>query len=168
MAQPNIKVNTGNNTQMIVYGIVGLAVLGVAYFGIIKPILNNLGITKDAQDRQADKNKEEISKQQVLSTLLYNSNKSKVTISSAKANTSATQIWDAKYGGCCFLGICTCDAEDKAVGAITSAGSLVNISYIASVFQSMYGRDLYGYLESFLQSSHWNTINDYLIKTKKF
>lgn len=164
MAQPNIKVNTGNNTQMIVYGIVGLAVLGVAYFGIIKPILNNLGITKDSNDRQADRNKEDISKQQVLSPLLYNSNKNKVTITSAKANTSATQIWDAKWGGCYGL----CHSQDKAVGAITSAGSLVNVSYIASVFQSMYGRDLYGYLDSFLESSNWNTINDYLVRTKKF
>ena len=163
MVKPKIEVNT-TNTQMIVFGIVGLAVLGVAYFGIIKPILNGLGITKDAQDRVADKNKEDISKQQVLSPLLYNANKNKVTITSAKANTSATQIWDAKWGGCYGL----CDAEDKAVGAITSAGSLVNVSYIASVFQSMYGRDLYGYLDSFIESSNWNTINDYLIKTKKF
>jgi hypothetical protein len=166
MAQPNInvKTDTGTTAQFIVYGVVAVAVLGVAYFGIIKPILNQLGITKDATDREADDDKENIQKEQVLSDLLYKQNQNKVTISSAKANTSALNIWDAKWGACYGL----CDNETQAVGAITSAGSLVNVSYIAYVFEKTYNRNLYSYLDSFLESENWVTIDAYLRNLKKF
>jgi hypothetical protein len=166
MATPNINVKTdsGTSTQFIVYGVVAVVVLGVAYFGIIKPILNNLGITKDANDREADDIKDDVTRTQVLSDLLYKANKSKATISSAKANTSALQIYNAKWGGWGGLS----DKETQAVGAITSAGSLVNVSYIAYVFQQVYGVSLESYLDSFLESENWITIDAYLKKTKQF
>jgi hypothetical protein len=166
MATPNInvKADSGTSTQFIVYGVVAVVVLGVAYFGIIKPILNNLGITKDANDREADDIKDDVTRTQVLSDLLYKANKSKATISSAKANTSALQIYNAKWGGWGGLS----DKETQAVGAITSAGSLVNVSYIAYVFQQVYGVSLESYLDSFLESENWITIDAYLKKTKQF
>jgi hypothetical protein len=164
MATPNVKVDTGESAKYIVVGVVGIAVLAVAYFGIIKPILNNLGITKDADDREADRNKEDIEKEQVLSDLLYKANRNKVTISSAKANTSALEIWNAKWGGAFGLS----DKEDQAVSAITSAGSLVNVSYIAYNFEKTYNRNLFAYLNSFLESENWITIDAYLKNLKKF
>lgn len=164
MATPNIKVETGSTTQYIVFGVVGLAVLAVAYFGIIKPILNVIGLTEDKEGREANRDKENIAKAQVLSPILYEQNKNRVSISSAKANTSASNIWNAKWGGIGGL----YDLEDRAVGAITSAGSLVNVSYIASVFQKMYNRDLFAYLDSFLEDQNWKSIDDYLKKTKTF
>jgi hypothetical protein len=164
MATPNVKVDTGDTAKYIVFGVVGLAVLAVAYFGIVKPILNNLGITKDANDRLADDNKEDIEKEQVLSDLLYKANPNKVTISSAKANSSALNIWNAKWGGSFGLS----DKEDEAVSAITGAGSLVNVSYIAYNFEKNYNRNLFSYLNSFLESENWNTIDAYLKNVKKF
>ena len=166
MATPqiNVKTDSGTSTQYIVYGVVAVAVLAVAYFGIIKPILNGLGITKDKNDREADDVKDDVTKSQVLSDLFYKSNPNKVTISTAKANTSAVNIYEAKWGGSWGLS----DKEEMAVGAITSAGSLVNVSYIASVFQNLYKKDLYTYLDSFLENDNWRSINDYLKKTKRF
>ena len=166
MNQPNIsvKAETGQKTQYIVYGIVAVLVLGVAYFGIIKPILNGLGITKDKNDREADDVKDDVTKSQVLSDLFYKSNPNKVTISTAKANTSAQLIYDAKWGG--WGGFS--DKESQAVGAITSAGSLVNVSYIAYVFQKNFGVGLESYLDTFIESENWLTINGYLKKTKNF
>jgi hypothetical protein len=164
MANPNIKVNTGDTAKYIVYGVVGIAVLAVAYFGILKPILNSLGITKDAQDREAENVQEDVTRTQVLIDLMYKSNKNKVTISSAKANTSANEIYNAKWGGWGGLS----DKEDQAVGAITSAGSLVNVSYIAYVFQKNYNVSLESYLNSFLESDNWITIDGYLKKTKNY
>ena len=164
MANPNIKVNTGETAKYIVYGVVGIAVLAVAYFGILKPILNSLGITKDAQDREAENVQEDVTRTQVLSDLMYKSNKNKVTISSAKANASANEIYNAKWGGWGGLS----DKEDQAVGAITSAGSLVNVSYIAYVFQKNYNVSLESYLNSFLESDNWITIDGYLKKTKNY
>jgi len=96
LPQINVKTDSGTSTQYIVYGVVAVAVLAVAYFGIIKPILNNLGLTKDANDREADDVKEDVTRTQVLSDILYNANKNKATISSAKANTLALQIYNAK------------------------------------------------------------------------
>jgi hypothetical protein len=164
MATPNVKVDTGETAKYIVYGVVGVAVLAVAYFGIIKPILNAVGLTSSKEDRETGNIQEDLTEEAVLSPLLYNQNKNKVTITSAKANTSAVNIYEAKWGGTWGLS----DKEEMAVGAITSAGSLVNVSYIASVFQNLYKKDLYTYLESFLENENWRSINDYLKKTKKF
>jgi len=164
MATPNVKVDTGETAKYIVFGVVGVAVLAVAYFGIIKPILNAVGLTSSKEDRQTGNIQEDLTEEAVLSPLLYNQNKNKVTITSAKANTSAVNIYEAKWGGSWGLS----DKEEMAVGAITSAGSLVNVSYIASVFQNLYKKDLYTYLESFLENENWRSINDYLKKTKKF
>jgi hypothetical protein len=164
MATPNVKVDTGDTAKYIVYGVVGIAVLAVAYFGIIKPILNAVGLTSDKEDRETGRIQDDLTKESVLTPLLYNENKNKVTMSSAKANTSAVNIYEAKWGGTWGLS----DKEELAVGAITSAGSLVNVSYIASVFQNLYKRDLFSYLETFLENDNWRSINDYLKKTKKF
>lgn len=164
MATPNVRVDTGETAKYIVYGVVGVAVLAVAYFGIIKPILNAVGLTSSKEDRQTGNIQEDLSEKQVLSPLLYNQNKNKVTLSSAKANTSAVNIYEGKWGGTWGLS----DKEEMAVGAITSAGSLVNVSYIAYVFQNLYKKDLYTYLESYLENENWRSINDYLKRTKKF
>jgi hypothetical protein len=161
--QPNINVSTSRGDEavkIIVYGVVGLAVVGLAYFGVIKPILNAIGLTTSKEDREAQQDEEKLSRKQVLSPLLYRDNKSKITISSGKANQSAYNIYVAK--GTFY------DDESKAVGSITSAGSLVNISYIADVFADNYGSSLESYLESFLENSDWNTIENYIDKTKKF
>jgi hypothetical protein len=164
MATPNVRVDTGDTAKYIVYGVVGVAVLAVAYFGIIKPILNAVGLTSSKEDRETGNIQEDLTEEAVLSPLLYNQNKNKVTITSSKANTSAVNIYEAKWGGSWGLS----DKEEMAVGAITSAGSLVNVSYIASVFQNLYKKDLYTYLESFLENENWRSINDYLKKTKRF
>jgi hypothetical protein len=161
--QPNINVSTSRGDEavkIVVYGIVGLAVVGLAYFGIIKPILNAVGLTSSKEDREGAKDEEKLSRKQVLSPLLYRDNKSKITISSGKANQSAYNIYIAK--GTFY------DDESLAVGSITSAGTLVNISYIADVFADNYGSSLESYLNSFLENEDWNTIENYIDKTDKF
>jgi len=126
--------------------------------------LNAVGLTSSKEDRETGNIQEDLTEEAVLSPLLYNQNKNKVTITSSKANTSAVNIYEAKWGGSWGLS----DKEEMAVGAITSAGSLVNVSYIASVFQNLYKKDLYTYLDSFLENDNWRSINDYLKKTKRF
>ncbi len=95
---------------------------------------------------------------------MYKANQNKVTISSAKANTLALDIYDAKWGA--WGGFS--DKEEQAVGAITQAGSLVNISYVAYNFQKTFGVNLEAYLDTFLESSNWLVIDGYLKKTKNF
>jgi len=152
--------NNSETIKIIVFGVVGLTVVGLAYFGIVKPILDAVGLTRDKEERKADQDYAKISRRQLLSPLLYRENKDKVTITSGKANESAYNIYNGK--GTFW------DNEDLAVGSITSAGSLVNISYIANIFSENYGLSLESYLESYLEPSDWNTIDNYIDKIKKF
>ena len=169
MGIPNVSVSSnkggGDETaKYVVYGVVAVVVLGIAYFGIIKPILNKFGLTQSKEDREAGNVQKDVTRTQVLSDLMYKANKTKVTISSAKANSLALDIYDAKWGGWGGLS----DKEEQAVGAITQAGSLVNISYVAYNFQKNYGVNLEAYLDTFLESDSWIVIDGYLKKTKNF
>lgn len=158
--QINVSTDTTNSTQFIVYGVVALAVVGLAYFGIIKPILNAIGLTKDAEEREGDNDYAKLSRQQVLSPLLYRENKDFITISSGTANESAYNIYIGK--GTFW------DNEDLAVGSLTSAGSLVNISYIGHIFDANYGQSMESYLQGYLEPTDWIIIDNYVDKTKKF
>lgn len=148
------------NTKYIVYGVIGLTVIGIAYFGILKPITNALGLTNDAEDREADRAIDKLSTQQVFSPLTYEQNKGRVTISNQKANQIASKIWNGKG----YM----IDNEDQAVGAIKSALTLCNISYVAYIFERNYHRDLHDFLKSYLESSNWVTLENAISKMNKF
>ena len=158
--QSNIVVNTGEGNvrivKILVWTAVGGGIVALTYFGFIRPITNWLGLTKD----QADRDREQVSRKQALSPILYRQNKNKITMSSAKANESAYNIYTAK--GTFW------DDEQLAVGSIQRAGSLVNLSYIADVFANNYGYSLQGYLATFLEDSDWRVIDDFVDKAKKF
>lgn len=149
-----------DNTELIIRGGVILAVIGIAYFGLIRPITNTLGLTKDEEDREADRAIDKLSTQQVFSPMTYEQNKSKVTITNQKANQIADRIWNAK--GYIY------DTEDQAVGAIKSAMTLTNISYVAYIFERNYKRDLHDFLQSFLESGNWVTLKNAISKMKKY
>lgn len=156
--------NSGNEktqiVKIVVIGGVVVIILAISYFGILKPILNKIGLTKDKDDREGDRDEEKLSRSQALSPDFYRNNRSKISISSQKAYESATRIYNAK-------GILL-DDETTAVGGITGAGSLVNISYISDKFNTIYGKSLQSYLASFLESENWSQIDDYIRKTKNF
>jgi hypothetical protein len=158
----NQKSNNGKTeiVKIVVIGGVVLVVVGLAYFGIIKPILNKVGLTKDKDDRQGDRDEDKLSRSQVLSPNFYRANREKISISSQKAYESAVKIYYAKG---IFL-----DDETSAVGGITGAGSLVNVSYISDRFNTIFGQSLQSYLASFLESENWSEIEDYISKTKNF
>jgi hypothetical protein len=117
-------------------------------------------LTKDKDDREGDKDKDKLSRSQVLSPNFYRANREKISISSQKAYESAVNIYNAK--GYIW------DDETLAVGGITGAGSLVNVSYISDRFNTIYGQSLQSYLASFLETKNWSEIDDYIRKTKKF
>jgi superoxide dismutase len=132
----------------------------LAYFGIIKPIFNAVGLTDSKEDREADRAIDEFRREQYLSSLPYSENKSKVTISQTKANQLAIDIYQSK--GVFY------DNEDTAVGSIKSASTKINVSYLAYRFYQLYQRDLQSYLESFLESDNWSDLNEALDKMKKY
>jgi len=154
--------DSGETTKYIVFGIVGLSALALAYFGLIRPLTNFWNVTKDSDDRKAGRDKQQISRQQTLSPLLFRNNRSKISIGSGRANELANNIYQGKSSGCC-------DDEAKAVGSITSAGSKVNISYIADVFQRNYQVGLESFLfDNYLSQDDIRTIDNYIDKVKNF
>ena len=152
--------NNSEIVKIVVIGGVVLIVVGLAYFGIVKPILNKVGLTKDKDDREGDRDENKLSRSQVLSPTFYRNNRSKISISSQKAYESATNIYDAKS--------LYWDNESMAVGGITGAGSLVNVSYISDRFNTIYGLSLSSYLSTFLEPENFTQIDDFIRKTKKF
>ena len=156
----NVDVDSGYTTKYIIYGIVGVAVLSIAYFGIIRPALQAINLIDTKEERQGQKDLSKLSRKQVLSPSLYKENRSKVTITSGQAHTKAVDIYKGK--GIIY------DDETLAVGAITSAGSLVNISYISYVFNSLYNRSMESYMKSYLELEDWTDIDNYIDKTNKF
>jgi hypothetical protein len=146
--------------RTLVIGGVIVLILTINYFGVIKPILNALGLTKSKEDREGDRDEDRLSRSQVLSPNFYRANRTKISISSGTANESAVNIYNAK--GYIY------DDETLAVGSITRAGSLVNVSYISDTFNRLYGKSLQSYLSSFLESENWTEIDDFIKKTKNF
>jgi hypothetical protein len=155
----NINVQTGDTAKYVVYGVVAVGVLGLAYFGIIRPILQTLQIVDTKEEKKGKKDEAKLSRTQVLSPQLYRNNRDKVSISSAKAYSSANNVYEGR--GTFW------DDEDLAVGAITSSGSKVNISYIADAFNQMYGTSMETYMD-YLEPEDWTTIDNYISKIKKF
>lgn len=134
-------------TAMIVAGtIVVTTALVIAYFGILKPILNKLGITDDKYDRQAER----LDSEESFNPSRARSNPSKVTITESRANVLAQLIFEAK--GYIY------DNEDQAIGAVRDTGSTYNLSYMSGRFQAIYGRDLLGYMKTFMNSEQLSLV----------
>ena len=149
-------------TKYIVYGSVAVVLLGFAYFGIISPVLKKLGFKKTKEEKEGLRDREKLGRKQVLSPSLWQKNKNRNTLSSSRANQLATQV---------FVGNkpwYTPDEEYKSIGAIQETGSLVNLSYLSKVFYDKFGIGMESYLEDFFDPPHWDTIEDYISKTKKF
>ena len=147
------------NAKYIVYGVVGVAILGLAYFGIINPLLQFLQIKDTREEKKGKKDATKLSNKQVLSPTLYRENRDRVTLGSASAYDGARQVYEGRGT---FI-----DDEDMAVGSITSAGSKVNISYIADAFDQLYGMSMETYM-SYLEPEDWTSIENYISKIKKF
>ncbi len=151
-------IKAADTKKTIVYGVIVLGVAAIIYFGVIRPVTNKLGITDTKAEREGKKDYARLSKQQALSPAAYKKNPQWVSISSQTASRLAS---DAKAGkGLVY------DNEDLGVGAITGAGSQINISYVAYKFQQAYGENLEGFLYSYLEPEDWTTIDNY-IKTIK-
>jgi len=146
--------------KWVAIGLVGVTALTIAYFGIVKPIFNAIGLTSSKEDREADKVIDKFKREQYLSSLPYSENKSKVTLSQTKANQLAIDIYNSK--GTFW------DSESSAVGAIKAASTKINVSYLAYRFRQLYQRDLQTYLTSFLENENWSDLNAALDKMKKY
>ena len=156
--------SNGEGVKFIVTGVVGITVLGLAYFGIIKPILQTLNVIDTKEEKEGGKAEADLSRKAVMSPVLYAGNKPLISISSGTASQLSSNVYNGKWGGWGGLS----DDEPLGVGGVTGAGSKVNISYVGHVFNKTYNKDMHSYLDTYLEAKDWTTIDDYIKNTNKF
>mgnify|MGYP003632525091 CR=1 FL=1 len=154
------QVRDLENIKIIVIGVAVIVILPLVYFGVVKPIFNHLGITKNKADRKGSKAEEKLINGEYFNPLLYQNNKSRAYLTTGEATSLAYIIYKAK--GTFY------DAEENAVSSIKSTRNLVDVSLIASEFQKTYNKDLQTYLQSFLELENYTTILNHIKQLRKF
>ena len=145
--------------KLIVIGSVVIVGGVLVYFGVINPLLQFLQIKDSKEEKKGKQAEAKISRKQTLSSAAYKKHREKVTIGSAQASKAAGQVHEGR--DCCW------DNEDLAVGALTSTGSKVNMSYVADKFYQLYGESMETYLD-YLEPEDWTTVNNYIDKIKNW
>ncbi len=126
--------NMETRDKLILAG-VGVVVLGVAYFGIVRPTLKTLGVIPD---KKAIKNLAQIKDYKGFDPTYHSP--SKVTLSADRAKILADQVWNATGW--------VNDKEDLFLSALTEVGTADNLSYLAKIFSIRHSASLgdhYGY-----------------------
>lgn len=128
------KVASNKYTPWIVGGLV-VGGTALAYFGIIKPVLCYTGIyTKNCPEK-----KQEL---KVIGLDAFNTriaNPSNITITHEKAKQLADQIYDAIDYSPYRVESWFDDDEEAVYGAISSAGSIPNMSLVSRMYEARYG-----------------------------
>lgn len=137
MAVPQAQVIKAVSSPkgMIITGVVIVAVTGISYFGIVRPILKKVGII---EDKKAIKNLAQIKDYKGFDPNYHSP--SKVTLSPERAKILADQVFNAAGW--------VNDNEDAFLGALTEAGSADNLSYLSKIFNIRHSSsmgDWYGY-----------------------
>lgn len=132
-------------TPWIVGGVI-VAVTAISYFGFARPIMNLFGITESSEDRTAAR----LKGLSAINSNYWRNRSHKVTLTPVKAKEIAKLVYNSTswYN----------DDEEQLYGAIRSAGSDVNLSYVAYVFQEQYKSDMLSYIENFLNSSELSNV----------
>lgn len=136
--------------------IIGLAILGVAYFGIIRPFLTKIGIQSTAEEKETEK------ELQTASTAGSQSNpwdpnfwkkasqsREVSILTAADVANRIKKIWDCSGGW--FSG----DDEACITGQITSVKTQTQVSYLADKFQQKYNTSLLLFLQKGNSSAPW-------------
>lgn len=142
------KIAENKATPYIIGGVV-LVTLGVAYFGVIRPILATLGVVSGADDKMERK----------LSDMpAFNpnyGNPSKTTMTHQQAKNLAEQL----YNSISWYN----DNEERIYNVIQQAGSTHNLSLVSRMFSAKYAESLLTYLTEALDADEMKKV-EILIK----
>ncbi len=129
-------LTSDKNKLLIAAGVVGLA-----YFGVLNPLLKWIGI-KDDKDT-TDLNNAASNPQSFWSPLFWKQVYNPVIMTRASAENICRIIYDA-------MGVFN-DNEEQAIGALKALKYQAQVSFLAEVFFSLYGMDLI----TFLRGGSW-------------
>lgn len=124
----------------VTIGIVGIGVVAIAYFGIIRPTLKTVGIIPD---KKAIKNLAQIKDYKGFDPTVYD--QKRVTLSPEAAKELASQIYNS-------VGNFN-DDEEAMLGALQQIGSYNNLSYTSKVFYNRYQKSLGDYIGKYYGSA---------------
>lgn len=129
-------LSSDKNKLLIAAGVVGLA-----YFGVLNPLLKWLGI-KDSQDTK-DLDTAAGNPNNFWSPLFWKNVTRPIILTRSSAENIARTIYDA-------MGVFN-DNEEQAVGALKNLKYQTQVSFLAEVFFQMYSMDLI----TFLRGGSW-------------
>jgi hypothetical protein len=125
-----------DNQKLLING----AIIVVAYFGIIRPILTKLGIQKTDSDRLVDRQENLPNNQNAFSPTFYKTGGSgTLLLTMAVKQNLAKRIYDA-------LGVFS-DDESAIFSVFRQLKSQSQVSYLAEYFGQKYKSDLLDYLK---------------------
>lgn len=141
------KVASNKYTPWIVGGLV-VGGTALAYFGIIRPVLCFTGVYSNCKGDRAELD--------IISLDAFNpkiANPRNITITHEKAKQLADQIYDAIDYSVYKVESWFDDDEEAVYGAISSAGSVANLSLVSRMYEARYGDSLGSMIaDSFNQS----------------
>ena len=143
------KVNY--NLLLIVAG------LGVAYFGVLNPILKKLGIKQSAEDAEAEKEIKAAETDKAFNADYWRIAPKPKTIFGATP--SAQQVAQAIYKA---FGLFN-DNEAAIYSAVKRARTKTMFSQIVSAYRDLYRQDLYTVLKDKLSAKEFSIIVKYVI-----
>jgi hypothetical protein len=133
--------------------------IGAAYFLVIKPVLEAVGIKKTDADKKNDEatNVNATTLNSAFNPNYYKSIPNATLLTSASAKALATKIHDA-------IGFLT-DDENAVLGVFRQLKFKTQVSFIASVFYQLFGEDLYIYISRNMKSDI-KLVNDIVANLK--
>jgi hypothetical protein len=111
----------------------------IAYFGIVKPVLQKLGILNDAADNLVNNTLSQSGNQNPFDPNFYKSKGACLILRNSDADNYANIIYNA-FGG--FN-----DDEDAATGVFRVLKTQTQCSYLAERFQYLFNQDLLTFLK---------------------
>ena len=121
--------------------IIGLGVLAIAYFGVIKPVTNKLGLTESDKARRVREAIEEANNNQGWDPRFYKTiKKSQRILAATSAKHYASQI-HAAWGS-------FDDDEQKIYAVFRALKSQAQLSQVVEMYGSLYKQDLLTRLKS--------------------
>lgn len=147
------KEDLANNKGMQ-YAIIGIAVLGVsvlAYFGIIRPLLQVTGVVDDKTDKEADKKYEEQSKNEAWNPNYFQTRNSQLTITSTSASLIAKYINNSLHD----LFITTDSNAANVIANLEFIKSKADLSYVNWQYSKNHGLELLQDLKNELNSAEF-------------
>ena len=143
-----------DQTKVITYLIGG----AVVYFGVLRPILKRTGVI---QDKEAEANEKKIQNNRAADVSnpwnpnYYKTARDKSWLPWKTATALATQIYESKS----IWYRAFTDNENQAIAAFNGLTTKKQLSLLSNAFQTLYKRDLYNYLESFMNAEQLAAVN---------